>query len=386
MDTYADDLHSLRVLDLKNAILVGHSTGGGEATRYVGRHGTKRVAKAVLISAVPPWMVKGEANREGIPLEVFDEIRSGIADDRSQFLSDFTCRSLEGTGPARRFLKGCAIVLAAVHAGRIETSLRLREGVFGNRFHRRSEKVRRADAVLARRRRPDRAHRTSRPCSSKMVERHAEGLPRRTHGLTVTHRDQFNADLLAFIKSSSRIVEPDVGREAQQAPQLRAASPARGRGPLARPGRLGSTRRPRRGADEARAPGDPRARPRGRAGERQAALPALDGSRIRASHGHSHPVELGYAAEPPPAVLFHGTVARALDGIRARGLERGRRQHVHLSPSPLQAAEVARRRGAPIVLEILAAELAAAGHALRRAPNDVWLADAVPPAFIRFPD
>ena len=113
---------------------------------------------------------------------------------------------------------------------------------------------------------------------------------------------------------------------------------------------------------------------------------ALDGDRIRASHGHSHPVELGYAAEPPPAVLFHGTVGRALDGIRARGLERGRRQHVHLSPSPGQAAEVARRRGAPVVLEILAAELAAAGHALRRAPNDVWLADAVPPAFIRFPD
>jgi non-heme chloroperoxidase len=89
MDTYADDLRELVLaLDLKAAIHVGHSTGGGEVARYLGRHGTDRAAKAVLISAIPPVMLRSEANPEGTPIEVFDGIRKGTATNRSQFFRD----------------------------------------------------------------------------------------------------------------------------------------------------------------------------------------------------------------------------------------------------------------------------------------------------------
>jgi non-heme chloroperoxidase len=91
MDTYADDLAALMDhLDLKNTVMIGHSTGGGEVAHYLGRHGTKRVAKAVLIGAVPPLMLKTEANPGGLPREVFDGIRKGVFDDRSQFYKDLT--------------------------------------------------------------------------------------------------------------------------------------------------------------------------------------------------------------------------------------------------------------------------------------------------------
>ncbi|WP_440104567.1 alpha/beta fold hydrolase [Streptosporangium sp. H16] len=89
MDTYADDLSTLLdTLDLRDAILVGHSTGGGEVTRYIGRHGTSRVSKAVLLGAVPPLMLKTEANPAGLPIEVFDTIRGGVEADRSQFYKE----------------------------------------------------------------------------------------------------------------------------------------------------------------------------------------------------------------------------------------------------------------------------------------------------------
>jgi non-heme chloroperoxidase len=91
MDQYADDLAELIVkLDLKNMIMIGHSTGGGEVAHYIGRHGTSRVAKVVLVGAVPPLMLKTAANPEGTPLEVFDGIRKGTAGDRSQFYKDLT--------------------------------------------------------------------------------------------------------------------------------------------------------------------------------------------------------------------------------------------------------------------------------------------------------
>jgi len=91
MDTYADDLAELtEKLDLKNAIHVGHSTGGGEVARYIGRHGTKRIAAAVLIGAVPPLMLKTAANLGGTPIEAFDAIRAGVATNRSQFYKDLT--------------------------------------------------------------------------------------------------------------------------------------------------------------------------------------------------------------------------------------------------------------------------------------------------------
>jgi non-heme chloroperoxidase len=90
MDTYADDLAQLfEALDLEDAIMVGHSTGGGEVARYIGRHGTARVAKAVLVGAVPPIMVKGPSNPDGIPLEVFDGLRKAYLADRAQFFIEF---------------------------------------------------------------------------------------------------------------------------------------------------------------------------------------------------------------------------------------------------------------------------------------------------------
>ncbi|MFI1921371.1 alpha/beta fold hydrolase [Streptomyces sp. NPDC020377] len=91
LDTYADDLAAvIEELDLHDVILVGHSTGGGEVTRYIGRHGSSRVAKAVLVGAIPPLMLKTDANPEGLPIEVFDEIRAGVATDRSQFYKDLS--------------------------------------------------------------------------------------------------------------------------------------------------------------------------------------------------------------------------------------------------------------------------------------------------------
>jgi non-heme chloroperoxidase len=91
MDTYADDLATLvETLDLKDAIHVGHSTGGGEVARYIGRHGTKRVAKAVLVGAIPPLMLKTAANPGGLPIEAFDQIRAGVLADRSEFFKDLS--------------------------------------------------------------------------------------------------------------------------------------------------------------------------------------------------------------------------------------------------------------------------------------------------------
>jgi non-heme chloroperoxidase len=91
MDTYADDLAALvEALDLRDAIHVGHSTGGGEVARYIGRHGTKRVSKAVLMSAVPPLMLKTPANPGGLPMEVFDQLRAAVQADRSQFFEDLS--------------------------------------------------------------------------------------------------------------------------------------------------------------------------------------------------------------------------------------------------------------------------------------------------------
>lgn len=107
MDTYADDLATLvEKLDIKNAILVGHSTGGGEVARYIGRYGTKRVSKAVLISAVPPLMVKTPANPNGTPIEVFDQIRESILRDRSQYWKDLSIPFYGANRPGAKVSQG----------------------------------------------------------------------------------------------------------------------------------------------------------------------------------------------------------------------------------------------------------------------------------------
>jgi non-heme chloroperoxidase len=107
MNTYADDLAELlEALDLRDIVMVGHSTGGGEVTRYIGRHGTTRVTKAVLISAVPPLLVKTAANPEGIPLEVFDGLRSALVKDRSQFFKDFALMFFGANRPGAQVSQG----------------------------------------------------------------------------------------------------------------------------------------------------------------------------------------------------------------------------------------------------------------------------------------
>jgi len=111
-----------------------------------------------------------------------------------------------------------------------------------------------------------------------------------------------------------------------------------------------------------------------------------DGTRIRASQGHSVPVDLGYAPATPPAELFHGTVERFLPAIRARGLDKGSRHHVHLSRTRATAVAVGGRRGRPVVLIVRSAEMAAAGYPFYESANGVWLTEAVPPQFLRFPD
>ncbi|GAB7044976.1 RNA 2'-phosphotransferase [Catenuloplanes indicus] len=109
------------------------------------------------------------------------------------------------------------------------------------------------------------------------------------------------------------------------------------------------------------------------------------GERIRANQGHSVAVELGYAAEAPPGTLYHGTADRNLASIRERGLVKGGRHHVHLSPDPATARTVGTRHGRPVVLTVAAARMAADGHAFFRSANGVWLTDAVPPEYLDVP-
>jgi len=107
LDTYADDLADLAAaLDLREAIHVGHSTGGGEVTRYIGRHGTKRVAKAVLIGAIPPLMLKTPSNPGGLPIEVFDQLRANVLADRSQFFKDLSVPFYGANRPGAQVSQG----------------------------------------------------------------------------------------------------------------------------------------------------------------------------------------------------------------------------------------------------------------------------------------
>lgn len=204
LDTYADDLSAmLDALNVRDAILIGHSTGGGEVTRYIGRHGTSRVAKVVLVSAIPPLMVKTPANPGGLPLEVFDGIRSGVSADRSQFYRDLSAAFYGANRPGSNVSQGVrdAFWLWSMQVGLkgaydcikafSETDLTgdLKQiDVPTLVLHGDDDQIVpiQASALL----------------SSKLLERATlKVYPGAPHGLTATHQEQLNRDLITFIQS-----------------------------------------------------------------------------------------------------------------------------------------------------------------------------------------
>ena len=160
MDHYADDLAAVTAhLDLKNAVHVGHSTGGGEVVHYIARHGESRVAKAAILSAVPPLMVQTPANPGGLPKEVFDGFQAQLAANRTNFYRDIAGGSVLWLQPAGRQALGSdhPELVASGHDGRRQGALRRHRRLLADRFHRRPQEDHRAGAGDAWRRRPDRA-------------------------------------------------------------------------------------------------------------------------------------------------------------------------------------------------------------------------------------
>ena len=210
MDTYADDLVTLtEKLDLKNAIHVGHSTGGGEVARYIGRHGAGRakgrVAKAVLVGAVPPLMVKTAGNPGGLPLEVFDGFRATLLADRAQFFRDIPAGPFYGFNrPGAKVSQGIIDNWwrQGMMCGR-QGRLRLHQGIQRDRFHRGPQEDRRPHADHARRRRPDRSHRRQRDALEQAGARTRSSRSTRACRTACARRTttSINADLLAFFKA-----------------------------------------------------------------------------------------------------------------------------------------------------------------------------------------
>jgi len=203
MDTYADDLAELvQKLDLKDAILVGHSTGGGEVARYIGRHGTKRVAKVVLIGAVPPLMLKTAANPGGLPIDVFDGIRKGVLSDRSQFFKDLTMPFYGYNRPGAKVSEGVrdSFWLQGMMAGMPASYFCIK--AFSETDQ--TEDLKKIDKpTLILHGDDDQIVPigASAMLSSKLVKgatlKVYKGAP---HGMCTTQKDEVNADLLAFIK------------------------------------------------------------------------------------------------------------------------------------------------------------------------------------------
>ena len=207
MDTYADDLAALvKELDLSNVIHIGHSTGGGEVARYIGRHGTKRVAKAVLVGAVPPGMVKTAKNPDGVPIEAFDQIRAGVKGDRSQFYKDLSAPFYGANRPGATVSQGVqdAFWLMSMQAG-FPAAYDCIKAFSETDF---TEDLSRIDVpTLVIHGDDDQivpitvgGLRSSKMIKSATLEVY-KGAP---HGLMTTHKQQFNTDLLQFARQESQ--------------------------------------------------------------------------------------------------------------------------------------------------------------------------------------
>lgn len=203
MNTYADDLATvIETLDLRNVTLVGHSTGGGEVARYIGRHGTKRVAKAVLIGAVPPFLLKTAANPEGIPLEVFDSIRAGLMSDRSQFYKDLASQFYGANRAGAKVSQG---ILEQFWTWSMQSGLKnAYECVKAFSETDFTEDLKKIDVpTLILHGEDDQivpvniSARKSVRLIRNVKEVYYPGAP---HGLTATHQNQVNADLLSFLR------------------------------------------------------------------------------------------------------------------------------------------------------------------------------------------
>lgn len=207
MNTYADDLAALvEALDLKNAIHVGHSTGGGEVTRYIGRHGTKRVAMAVLIGAVPPLLLKTDRNPGGLPISVFDDLRAAVAANRSQFYKEFTLPFYGYNRPGAQVSEGIREHwwLQAMMGG-VKPQYDCIKAFSETDF---TEDLKKFDVpTLILHGDDDQIVpiKTSALISAKIVKNAKlkvyPGLP---HGMCTTNADQVNADMLAFFELSKQ--------------------------------------------------------------------------------------------------------------------------------------------------------------------------------------
>jgi non-heme chloroperoxidase len=204
MNGYADDLAAvIEALDLKDATLVGHSTGGGEVARYIARHGTTRVAKAVLISAVPPIMLKTAANPEGLPIEVFDKMRADLTSDRSQFYKDLAIMFYGANRPGAKVSQGVLdqFWLWSMQAG-LKNAYESIKAFSETDF---TEDLKKFDVpTLVLHGEDDQIVpvRDSAIKSARLIKGAKDiYYPGAPHGITATHQDQVNAELLAFLQS-----------------------------------------------------------------------------------------------------------------------------------------------------------------------------------------
>jgi non-heme chloroperoxidase len=207
MNGYADDLAAIiEALDLRNATLIGHSTGGGEVTRYIGRHGSKRVAKVVLIAAVPPIMLKTPANPEGLPMEVFDGLRAGLLKDRSQFYRDLAIQFYGANRPGAKVSQGTLdqFWLWSMQAG-LKNAYESIKAFSATDFTEDLEKIDVPALVLHGEDDQIVPVKDSAKKSAKLIKGAKEiYYPGAPHGITATHQDQVNFDLLEFLRVQIR--------------------------------------------------------------------------------------------------------------------------------------------------------------------------------------